>query len=109
MSYAVNAALYQIKKRYGLKADARDYPENYVGYDPIQIVANNAINANQIATIAELRYELSSKNDEIKHLKNNIKRLKRKLYKAKIENIIINIDNNTTKDKLLEFKKILEE
>ena len=31
-SYALNKALYEIRKRNGLKADARDYEEEQVGY-----------------------------------------------------------------------------
>ena len=31
-SYAINKALFEIRKRNGLRADERDYPENYINY-----------------------------------------------------------------------------
>lgn len=106
-SFAMNDALYRVRKKYGLKGDQRDYPENYVGYnnsnDPTIIkisMDRSGRYANDNENINYLYDEIDSLKDEIKMLKNEISDLRSSKPK------VIIIDNSTS---IEELQKIREE
>ena len=48
-SYAINKAMFDIRRRCGLRADERDYPENYINYqDYVDYQVSKGYNVDEI-------------------------------------------------------------
>ena len=100
-TYAINKALYDVKKRYGLKADIRDYPENYVGHESKPQTVK-IIHENDYVT-KELMYRIEILDRKIDTLSKNINDLRTNPpIKELVKPIVILTNTNTTKKDLEE-------
>ena len=92
MSFAINTALYRIRKSHGLIADDRDIPEQHVGY--YNKGNGESSNLKTIRLLEEKIERLETELDQYKH-------------DAKFKSVIIRIDNNTSMETLVQLRDLL--
>lgn len=102
-SFAIESALYKLRKKNGLRADERDFPENYVNGNLSSIsIPSAGVSITTIHNDGKKSKKIHKLKDKIAELESKISDLNIKLNEK--PKVII-IDKNTSLDELIKIKK----